>query len=221
MNILFINPPHPSMGKQTNEGAGHAALERRFHGMMELDHFLPTYHFNEVHSIEVQASASRIFRAIQEVTPSELSPVFRLLFWIRSLPARLAGKSAMGFAPAQPLLDQLEGNFIFLANIPDREIVFGMIGQFWKPAGNQAVPLAHVQEFIQFDRPGYAKVAANFYISEGRRDGRLTVSTESRVCVADSEARKKFACYWFVIYLGSSYIRRLLLKAIRRRAEQT
>ena len=187
---------------------------------MELDRFLPTYHFNEVHSIEVQASASTLFRAIKEMTPSELSPVFRLLFWIRSLPARLVGKSDAGFAPSQPLLKQFESNFIFLADVPDREIVFGMIGQPWKLTGDQAIRLAEPQEFVQFERPDYAKVAANFCVSEGSRDGRFKVSTESRIYIADATTRKKFARYWFIIYLGSSYIRTLMLQAIKRRAEQ-
>jgi hypothetical protein len=187
---------------------------------MELDRFLPVYHFNEVHSIQVRASASAIFRSIKEMTPSELSSVFRLLFWIRSLPARLIGKSGAGFAPSQPLLKQFEGNFIFLADVPDREIVFGMIGQPWKLTGDQAVRLAEPQEFVQFERPGYATVAANFYISENERQGCFRVSTESRIYVADPKARAKFARYWFVIYLGSSYIRTLMLQAIKRRAEQ-
>jgi len=187
---------------------------------MELDRFSPTYHFNEVHSIDVRATASDVFRAIKEMTPSELSPVFRLLFWIRSLPARIIGKSGMGFAPFQPLLKQLEGNFVFLADVPDREIVFGMIGQAWKLTDGQVVRLAEPQEFAQFERPDYAKVAANFYISESERQGCFKVSTESRIYVADPTARKKFARYWFVIYLGSSYIRTLMLQAIKRRAEQ-
>jgi len=187
---------------------------------MELDCFLPTYHFNEVHSIDVRAPASVIFRSIKEITPSELSPVFRLLFWIRSVPARLVGKSDAGFAPSQPLLKQLEGDFIFLADVPDREVVFGMIGQPWKLTDGQAVQLTEPQEFVQFEKPDCAKVAANFCVSEGNRDGRFKVSTESRIYVADPTTRKKFARYWFAIYLGSSYIRTLMLQAIKRRSER-
>jgi len=187
---------------------------------MELDRFLPTYHFNETHSIDVRASASTIFRSIKEMTPSELSPVFRLLFWIRSLPARLVGKSDTGFSPSHPLLKQLEDNFIFLADIPDREIVFGMIGQPWKLTDGQVVRLKEPQEFVQFERLDYAKVAGNFCISESSHDGHFKVSTESRIYVADPTTRKKFTRYWFVIYLGSSYIRTLMLQAIKRRAEQ-
>lgn len=187
---------------------------------MELDRFLPAFHFNEVHSIDVRATANATFRAIKEITPAELSPVFRLLFWIRSLPARLVGKSDTGFAPSQPLLKQLEGDFVFLADVPDREIVFGMIGQPWKLADAQTVRLTEPQEFAQFERPDYAKVAANFYISESERQGCFKVSTESRTYVADPRARNKFARYWFFIYLGSSYIRTLMLQAIKRRAER-
>jgi len=187
---------------------------------MELDRFLPTYHFNEVHSIDVRASASAIFRSIKEITPSELSPVFRLLFWVRSVPARLVGKSDMGFVPSQSLLKQFESNFIFLADILDREIVFGMIGEPWKLTDGQVVRLKEPQEFVQFERLDYAKVAGNFCISESGRQGHLKVSTESRIYVADPTARKKFGRYWFVIYLGSSYIRTLMLQAVKRRAER-
>jgi hypothetical protein len=80
--------------------------------------------------------------------------------------------------------------------------------------------LAEPQEFVQFTQPDYAKVAANFYIAESNRPGCLKVSTESRIYVADPKVRGKFARYWFVIYLGSSYIRTLMLQAIKRRAER-
>lgn len=37
-----------------------------------IDEFLPTYHFNEIHSIHVDASASRCYQAVKTVTPAEM-----------------------------------------------------------------------------------------------------------------------------------------------------
>jgi hypothetical protein len=95
-----------------------------------------------------------------------------------------------------------------------------MIGQPWELTDGQVVRLAEPQEFVQFTQPDYAKVTMNFYIAESKRPGCLKVSTESRIYVADPKTRNKFARYWFVIYLGSSYIRTLMLQAVKRRAEQ-
>lgn len=57
---------------------------------MELNRFTPIYHFNEVHSIRVHASAARTYQAVTEVTPREIR-FFRVLMGIRALPARLLG----------------------------------------------------------------------------------------------------------------------------------
>ena len=45
------------------------------------------------------------------------------------------------------------------------------------------------------------------------------VTTETRVCATDPRTRRKFAMYWWTIYPGSALIRRMWLRAIRRRAE--
>lgn len=186
---------------------------------MLLDDFLPEYDFNEVHSMAIQAPPEKILRSLKELTPSELSSVFRFLFAIRSLPARLTGQDDETFAPSKPLLDQLyENDFVVLAET-ERELVFGLIGQFWKLAGDESIHLANAQEFLDFDQPDYAKVAANFIVSENDDNG-FSVTTETRIHIADPKTRKKFAIYWRIIYPGSAWIRHLWLKAIKRRAEQ-
>jgi hypothetical protein len=81
--------------------------------------------------------------------------------------------------------------------------------------------LTQAQDFVQFDRPDYGKVAANFYVSQADGQGTVRLSTESRTYTPDPQARKKFGCYWRVIYPGSAHIRVLMLKAIKRRAERS
>jgi hypothetical protein len=188
---------------------------------MLLDDYLPEYDFNEVHSIAIQAPREKIFRALKELTPSELSSVFRILFAIRSLPARLMGQDDdETFSPSKPLLDQLyENDFVLLVETED-ELVFGLIGKFWELSGGASIHLANAQEFLDFDQPDYAKAAANFSVSKNDGDDSFSVTTETRIHIADPKTRKKFATYWRIIYPGSAWIRRLWLKAIKRWAEQ-
>lgn len=187
---------------------------------MLLSDLMPVYDFNEIHAVVVQASARRVFRAIKEGTPAEV-PLFRALFALRSLPTRLTGKGGMGFVGSRSLLEQtLNRGFVLLAEKTDREIVIGIIGQFWKLFGGSLPVIASTQEFKAFVRAGYAKVAMNFYVDESCGEGSVELSTETRIYAADPVARKKFGAYWRLIQHGSALSRRTLLKAIKKRAEQ-
>lgn len=187
---------------------------------MKLDDFLPTYQFNEVHSVTVNASPERVFTAIKELTPAELSP---LIFWmldIRNLPARLVRKHAPSAVNPGPFLEQLyKSGFIPLMEDPGGEIVFGLIGQFWKLTGSEAPYIPDSQAFLAYSDSAFAKVAANLFVSE-TGDGRTRCSTETRVYAPDISTRRKFAFYWRIISMGSAFIRVLWLKAIKKKAEQ-
>ena len=58
----------------------------------------------------------------------------------------------------------------------------------------------------------------NFLVTSDERGGSI-VSTETRVYVNDPSALRRFAVYWRVIHPGSDIIRRMWLRAIKRRAE--
>src|SRR3712207_1099184 len=99
---------------------------------MLLDELMPLYEFEEVHAVRVSATPERALEAVRRATPGEM-PLVRLLFAIRSLPARLAGKQGLPAAKTEPLYDQmLAFGFAGLAEEPDREVVVGAIGQMWK-----------------------------------------------------------------------------------------
>ncbi|MBI3998715.1 MAG: hypothetical protein HY355_06745 [Armatimonadetes bacterium] len=186
---------------------------------MLLDTFLPDYHFREVHAMRVRASPSRLFRAVRDVTPADV-PLASALLWVRALPARLAGRGRPGLARRRPIIEQaLRGGFVLLAEEPDRELVLGTIGQFWKVLGTEPPSVTTPAEFLAFDRPDYARAAINFSVEESC-GGSTIIRTETRVAVADPVARRKFAAYWPVIYPGSALIRRMWLGAIKRRAER-
>lgn len=185
-----------------------------------VDHFMPVYDFHEVHSIVVEATPDRIFRAIKEVTAAEI-PVFRALVALRALPARLVGRGGTWFGATQPLLQEAvsSGSVVLLAEIPHRELVLGTIGQFWKAFGSSCVPLASMQGFLTFDQPEYAKVTINFSVDGQQSERGRHVTTETRIHPLDAVARKRFAMYWRLISPGSALTRRTWLKAIKRRAE--
>ncbi len=184
--------------------------------------FLPLYDFHEVHSISVRAPPDRTFRAVKELTAAELSPLIHLLFALRALPARLKGHRGRQLTGTTPVLEQvLRGGFVLLAEDADRELVLGTVGQFWKLTGQPDCKLADARAFLAFDQPGYVKAAMNFRV-DARLDHHGTkVFTETRVHAIDSEARRKFARYWRVVHPGSALIRRMWLRGIKRRAEES
>ena len=184
-----------------------------------LDHFMPVYHFNEVHAITVRAAASRVFSAIEDATPAE-APFFRLLLGARSLPRIMARRKAPQFRNSEPILGwATRVGFALLAEQADRELVLGWVGQFWKLVGGSSPRITNPQEFLGFDRPDYAKATLNFCLAELSDHTGVRLTTETRVYTTDPVAYRKFAVYWRLIRGGSALVRREWLKAIRRRAE--
>src|SRR5207302_1037170 len=182
-----------------------------------LDEFVPVYQFHEFHAIQVTASRQQVAQAIKAVTADEIF-LFRTLIWIRRL-GRKGPENILNPPGNTPLLDvATRTTFILLAEEPDREMVFGtLVGapRGWRPKG-RATPEA----FKSLHEPGFALAAMNFVIEE-TKPGLCTVTTETRVYATDSAARRRFAAYWRTIYPGSALIRRMWLRAIKRRAEST
>lgn len=180
---------------------------------------MPVYQIKERHTITIKSSASRVFKAIKDVTPAEV-PLLRFLFGIRSLPARLTGKGVGRVAPTQPVFEQfLSTGFLLLAEEAEKELVMGTVGQFWRIRGGDLAHIRSPEEFKEFSQPGYAKAVMSVHV-ESKPDGSsVELSTETRICVSDVASRRKFRTYWLIIRPGSGLIRRALLRAIKKRAE--
>lgn len=86
---------------------------------MLLDELMPRYEFGGVHRVRVSAPPDRALEALRQVTPGEM-PLVRLLFAIRSLPARLAGKRGLPADSAVALYEQLARILVPLAEEPGR-----------------------------------------------------------------------------------------------------
>lgn len=188
--------------------------------MKALDQFLPHYDFNETHSVKVQASPEKTLAAVKALTPSELSPLVGILLGVRDWPSRITGHAGKTSTQAQAFLDQLlEDDFILLADNCTDEVVFGLVGQFWKLVGARKVYIHTPDEFMNFNPTDFAKVVTNLQVQAV--DGYTVLSTETRIGSPDPQTRRKFAFYWRLISMGSGWMRILWLNAIKRRAENT
>ena len=186
---------------------------------MLLDNFLPDYEFSEVHTITVNASPERVFGALRELTTADLSPLIYLMLALRGLPARLLGKRTSMSLTHGPFLERLhKGGFIPLAEEPGREIVFGLVGQFWTPTGGLEPGISDAATFLKFDHPAFARAATNLVVCVDERGG-TRCTTETRVHAPEPATRRKLALYWRIILPGSALIRMLWLRAIKRKAE--
>lgn len=182
-----------------------------------IDEFVPAYEFSERHAIRIRASCAASYRALKAVTAPEIS-FFRLLTWIRRL-GRPGPESILNAPDRLPLLEvATRSGFLWLADDPGRELVVGTVVR--KPPG--AGQPADAAAFRALSGPGFAVAAMNFRLlpdPEAEGPG-CRVTTETRVHATDAGARRAFARYWRVIYPGSALIRRMWLRAVRKRAEQ-
>jgi hypothetical protein len=172
--------------------------------LRSLDDFLPAYEFSERHALAIDAPPARIDAALRSVSMADL-PVARALWWLRRLGGRY-GDSTKPFVGGE-----LPG--IVLDDVPEQGIVLGLTGQFWGLRGGDRDRPRTADEFAAYDRADTCKAVIDFRIASGR------LSTETRVHVADRDARRKFRRYWLLVRPFSGLIRLLLLRAARRRAE--
>ena len=179
---------------------------------MLLDEIQPVWHFGNRHSLVIAAAPDTVAEALESMRLDE-DASFLVRFFFRA-----RGLSVPGGPSARDALTA-EG-FTVLAERPGREIVFGVAGKFWAPREMAHLErVSDVRSYMAFDKPGQAKGAMTFVI-EPLSNGRTVLRTETRVTCSDLRARVLFAAYWTLIRIPSGLIRRDMLRAIARRAEQ-
>lgn len=182
---------------------------------MLIDDFLPTYDVSDSYRTDIDAPAERVYAALRSFDLGN-SPLSRLLFGLRGLPALLSPNSEPEGTPGLTLEGLLQGGFILLAENPPHELAMGLIGQFWR-ATAEVVADVDASGFRDFDLPGYARTALNFSLVQ-QSDGVTRLATETRVCCPDEASRKKFRLYWTLIGPFSGLIRKEMLRLIEREA---
>jgi hypothetical protein len=182
---------------------------------MLIDSFAPNPDAVETHRITIAASPEVVYRALWTADLGG-SLIIKFLLALRSLPE-------FTLHPCQPLpQDQkitlqtlIDAGFGVLAEQPEKEIVLGITGKFWRPTGNLST-----FNRTDFDEPvaqGLARAVWNFSVEEGAI-GQTILSTETRVTCGDSGSRRKFRGYWFFVRPFSGLIRRIMLKNVRKTA---
>ena len=190
----------------------------------QLDQFVPAYQFNEFHSVRIAAPKDKVYTALKQVTAEEIL-FFQTLVWLRRL-GRAGPENILNPAPNTPLLEvATKTSFILLAEEPNQEIAFGTLvaaPRGWRPRGERT-PEAF-KALLASQQPGFVLAAMNFRLEDcdttASQSGPCTLlTTETRVYATDATSRRAFARYWRVIYPGSSLIRRMWLRAIKKRVE--
>jgi hypothetical protein len=185
--------------------------------MPALDRILPAYDRNEVHSIAIRAAPDRVMAAVQAVTAREIR-LFATLNWIRGF--RTARLRALGIDDpvGLPVLEMAaRAGFVELVR-NEREVVWSVVGRFWTPSGGRVAGVHDEASFAAFAEPGTAKAAVDFRV-ENATDASCTLRTETRILGVDARARRRFKVYWFFVHPGSALMRRMWLRAVKRRAE--
>jgi hypothetical protein len=178
------------------------------------DRFLPEHEFSEHHRRTVAASPAMVDRALRAVRPADVR-LTRALMRMRSGRRGLLSRAG----PDTRFLEQLSRDLkaVVLSDDPGRELALGIVGQPWRLRGGQSIRLESAGAFAAFAAPGFMKAVLSFSFVPHPRG--TSLETETRVHVTDPASRRRFAPYWFAIRLGSGAIRRDLLRAAARRAE--
>ena len=181
-----------------------------------IDGLAPRADFSEVHRIAIDAPREVVWRALW-TADLDGAGIVKALLLLRSLPRLLLRPREAAKLRWRLTLPIFAGSpgFGLLAEEPGREVVIGVAGRFWQPAGG-ALPF----EKRWFTEPlpaGTARAVANFSLRDDGAGGTI-LATETRVVCAAPAARRSFRRYWLLIRPWSGLIRRVMLRAVRRAA---
>ena len=183
---------------------------------MKLDEWMPVWQFDERHAIHIDASPEQVFAAIHAVTAGEIS-LFRTLTAIRRF-GRPGPEGILNAPESQPLLEvATKTTFIQLTDDAPREVVVGTA--IAAPRSLRRSGRLTPEVFRKTLPSGVALATMNFLVTANPRGG-SDLSTETRVYANNASTTRQFAIYWRLIHPGSDIIRRMWLRAIKRRAER-
>jgi len=178
-----------------------------------IDEFLPNCGFRAAYQIRINAPRSVVYECLLRSDFSELW-LTRLLMTFRTM------KRMPRHRTPRDLRQRFQGTgFVIVEEVPEDEIVIGVAGRFWRPDGGRCMDLTR-SSFVEFARPGYAKVAWNFRLSAELPETEGTIlSTETRIQCFGRAALWKFGVYWSLVGPFSGLIRKAILKQVKTKAE--
>lgn len=181
------------------------AIARYVKQAMLQDKYLSQADICKTASIEIKAPIGNVYPVVEKLDFSR-STIIYWLFKLRGIPV-----------PESLTLKGLEKiNFVKLETIHNREMIIGLIGQFWKPRGK--LRKFNPEEFIRYSHADFLKATWNFELRK-INDSKTQLITETKVFCPTQKTKNKFRIYWTIIEPFSSWIRREILKAIKKQAE--
>jgi len=188
----------------------------------KIDDLMPDYAFNEIHEVEVKASPEKAKQVLQTTGVKDI-PAARLLMKIRGIAdddVDMSDGAANNIAGSDTISTP---DFNFFVVSPDEWITV-MILKSVIITNNSHQPeppeITSLEQFMEFNEPGYMKVAVNFrFIPNGNDNTILT--TETRNYGITPKDSRTFGYYWRIIYPGSAIIRRVWLNTIKNRSEKS
>ena len=176
---------------------------------MLIDRMLPTFDATIVEHSIIEAPPETVYRAVRDMDFMRIhSPLMDAAMFVRSLPDKIAGKLGREISTKPPPSMRISGmldagddsvglpGWIALGENPPHELAFGAVGKVWK-ADIEWKPIPP-ETFVEFDEPGFAKIAANFSL-RSYGTNRTLLSYEARTAGTDDGARRKFFRYWRVV----------------------
>jgi hypothetical protein len=188
---------------------------------MLLDDLMPAFDATRIEHRVIPAPPGIVFDAAIHadlVDAVRHSRMVRGLFALRGTADRVAATarhievSRPSELPSMRLADLPEhGDWVRLGEDPPNEFAFGVVGRFW--AAETSWAEIDSDAFAAFDRPGYAKIAANLSLrAYGDQD--TLVTYEARTKATDEAARRAFLRYWTFVSPGVGVVMRSALKVI-------
>jgi hypothetical protein len=178
-----------------------------------LDWYLPEPEVREHHTIEIKAPADVVLETAKQMELFK-SPIIRAI--IRAREVAMGGEPDTRSHPTQLKEQMLSIGWVILAETPGREIVFGAVTQPWAAAPVfRSIP---APEFHDFAEPGWVKIAWTLR-ADPVDATRSVFTTETRVRTTDTAARERFRTYWSFVAPGVEVIRLVMLRPLRRAAE--
>jgi hypothetical protein len=188
---------------------------------MMLDWLLPEFDATLVEHRVIDAEPAAVYRAIAGVDMVEIPqayPAVRGLFAARGAAERLINALLCRPTPAlEPdgpmrLADlPVHGDWVKFSDDPPWELSFGVIGRFW--GGETAWETIDAADFVEFARPGFAKIACSVSLRP-YGSTRTLVSYETRTQALDADSRAHFLRYWRVVRPGVAIVMRAFLQAV-------
>ena len=160
-----------------------------------LDDVSPQYDVRMQERVRVDASPALTYQALKNLRTND-TKLAKWLAFVRDPHWPRRGADA-----GDLLADEVERfGWVPLQEDYGETLVVGLVGRVWRRDFG-IITLDSRQAFLDFDRPGFAKIVVGYKFDECEEG--TCLRSETRVHVTDAVARRRFRWYWRFIAIGA------------------